>query len=75
MRKIHKGDRLHFKPEYMEPGDAGRVFYAIEDSRPGCASLRYKTLLPAGPRLPLEPINTCAISMIDRAEPYLNKQR
>jgi hypothetical protein len=60
---IRKGDKIIFKPEYREPGDTAQ-YYAHsdewDDGRIQVTSLPTETL-------PLPPINTVLVSMLEKA--------
>jgi hypothetical protein len=60
---IRKGDKITFKPEFREPGEAQYYAYSDEwdDGR-----IQVTTLPTAV--LPLPPINTVPVSMIERSD-------
>lgn len=63
MRKIKQGDRVTFKPEWRDPGDARVTFVAIEDEDGG----RVKVRAELG--LPINPVSVVTVDMIESAVP------
>lgn len=58
---IRRGDKIRFKPEWREPGDAAQYYAHSDEWDDGRVQV---TTLPTE-ALPLPPINTVRVDMIE----------
>lgn len=57
---IKRGDTVHIKPEFCDPGDEGLHWVAIEDEDGGRVKIQ-----PTDSGLPLPPVYVVTVSMLE----------